>query len=509
MKPVKIISAQDAAELVQDGATLAICGCENVLTPDALLSALGQRFVRSGAPVALTELHPIIVGMGEGRGLENLAHRGMVKRAIGSGYSYLKSSKYTALLKEDAFEAHVMPMGTIFQMLRDCAAGRRRTLTRIGLSTFVDPAVEGGCMNAAAIQSLSRHVDIEGETHLAYDVVPIDVAFLRGTTADENGNISFEDEPVSLGARIMAQAAKASGGKVIVQVRRMTQSGSLHPRMVEIPGIFVDAVVVVPDQPFSGGEALNPALTGETRLPAKSVGAVPPGIARIVASRASAEVKDGETVNLGVGMPIEVPKILHERAAAPHATYFPEHGSVGGIPGDRAIFGTNINPDAIIDSTSVFDCFQGGGLDITFLGCGQIDSAGNVNVSKFNGIVPGCGGFIDIISRTPRIVFCGSFSAGGLDVMVADGDLKILTEGRHSKFVPEVEQITFSAELALQRGQQVLYVTERAVFQLSAQGLELIEIAPGVDLEQQVRRQIPFPITISDRLTKIAPQHFT
>jgi len=292
-----------------------------------------------------------------------------------------------------------------------------------------------------------------------------------------------------------------------VQVRRVTQKGSIHPRMVEIPGIFVDAVVVAPDQELAGG-ALNPALTGETRLPVRDVGSVPASIERIIVSRASMEVRDGQTVNLGVGMPVELPKILHERNGAPTATYFPEHGSVGGIPGERAIFGTNINPDAIIDSTSVFDCFQGGALDITFLGCGQIDMAGNVNVSKFNGIVPGCGGFIDIVSKTPRVVFCGAFTAGGFDAAPENGRLLIRREGRFTKFVPQVEQITFNAALAAQKGQQVTYVTERAVFQLREDGLELTEIAPGVDLQRDVLDLIPFPMRVANDLVTMDAMHF-
>lgn len=502
-----MITATEAAAMVKDGDTIAICGCENVLAPNVLLRALGERFTNTGSPRALTEIHPIIVGMGEGRGLENLAYPGMVARAIGSGYSFLKTSRYTELLKNNAFAAHVVPMGTIFQMLRDCAAGRRRTYTRIGLGTFVDPDVEGGCLNAAAKRSLAERIEIEGEAHLAYNVEPINIAFLRGSTADECGNISLEDEPVSLGVLAIAQATKASGGKVIVQVRRITQKGSIHPRMVEVPGIFVDAVVVAPDQELAGG-ALNPALTGATRLPARDVGTVPQSIERIIVSRASMEVRDGQTVNLGVGMPVEIPKILHERNGAPLATYFPEHGSVGGIPGERAIFGTNINPDAIIDSTSVFDCFQGGALDITFLGCGQIDMAGNVNVSKFNGIVPGCGGFIDIVSKTPRVVFCGAFTAGGFDAATENGRLIIRKEGRFTKFVPQVEQITFNATLAAQKGQKVTYVTERAVFQLCEDGPELTEIAPGVDLQRDVLDLIPFPMRVAKDLATMDAMHF-
>jgi len=362
-------------------------------------------------------------------------------------------------------------------------------------------------MNTAATRSLASRIEIEGETHLGYNVIPIDVAFLRGLTADELGNISLEDEPVSLGVRAIAQAVKASGGKVVVQVRRMTQAGTIHPRMVEIPGIFVDAVVVEPLQGVSGSD-LNSVLTGEIRMPCRHIARVPPGVSRIVASRASAEVGDGETVNLGVGMPIEVPRMLNKTGTVPHATFFPEHGSVGGIPGDRAIFGTNINPDAIIDSTSVSDCFLGGGLDITFLGCGQIDTSGNVNVSKFNGIVPGCGGFIDIVSRTKRIVFCGSFTAGGLEVSTGGGRLSIQSGGRHSKFVTAVEQITFNATRAFERGQSVHYVTERALLRLAAGGVELIELARGIDLERDILRHIPFEIVVSPALRVMDARHF-
>ena len=424
MKKIDVMTAQEAATLVSNGDTLLICGCENVLLPNTLLRALGDRYKATGSPRDITEIHPIIVGMGEGMGLENLAHHGLVKRAIGSGYSYLKTSRYTELLKDNAFEAHVLPMGTLFQIIRDTAAGKKFTLTTVGLETFVDPDRDGGKLNASAETSLASRVQIGDETYLKYDAIPAQIAFLRGTTADEFGNISLEGEPVSLGVRTLAMAVKNSGGKVIVQVERMTRGNFLAPRMVEIPGILVDAVVVDAEQPPSGG-ALNPALTGEIRLPRTSMQPLPQGIDRIVASRAAAEVKSQDIVNIGVGMPIGVPRIVAERGMADEVTFFPEHGSVGGIPADRSVFGANINPAAIIDSTNVFDFFCGGGLNISFLGIGQIDKFGNVNVSKFNGIVPGCGGFIDITHKTRRIVFCGSFSAGGLDVEFVGGQLKI------------------------------------------------------------------------------------
>ncbi|SED50505.1 CoA-transferase [Rhodobacter sp. 24-YEA-8] len=507
MKTISVMTADEAAGLVKDGDTLVICGCENVLTPDALLGALGRRHDETGAPKRLTEIHPIIVGMGAGRGLENLARPGMVACAIGSGYSFLKESRYTSLLNANAFEAHCLPMGTVFQMLRGIAAKQEKTVTDVGLDTFVDPDLGGGRMNAAAKEPIVRKEMADGKARLVYDNPRIDIAFLRGTSADEFGNISLEDEPVSLGIRTMAMAAKNSGGKVIVQVRRLVKGGSLHPRMVEIPGIFVDAVVVAPEQSVSGG-ALNPALTGEVRIPYQGQSRVEPGPSRIIASRAAQEIRDGEVVNLGVGMPIEIPRILNERGESGGTTFFPEHGSIGGVPGDRAIFGTNVNPDAIIDSTNVFDFFLGGGLDITFLGFGQLDAQGNVNVSRFNGIVPGCGGFVDITHQTKRVVFCGSFNAGGVDIRWQDGRLVVASEGRFSKLIPAVEQVTFNAASARRKGQQVLYVTERAVFSLQENGLRLDEVAPGIDVKSQILDLVPFAIEVSPALKPMDARHF-
>lgn len=508
MKEIQVLNARDAVEWINDGDTIAICGCENVLSPEALLKALGERFEETGRPAGLTEIHPIIVGMGAERGLEHLARPGMVRRSIGSGFSYLKNSRYTQMLRDNAFDAHVVPMGTIFQMLRDTSAGRKATFTQVGLNTFVDPLLEGGRMNRAGDAPLASRIEIGGEPYLRYDLAPIQVALLRGTTADKHGNISLEHEPVSLGVKTLAMAVKNSGGKVIVQVSRMTQAGTLHPRMVEIPGIYVDAVVVDPDQDRAGGARLSPALTGEIRLPIEQIGTVPHGLTRVIVNRAADEIGESRVVNLGVGIPVEIPKMLVERGEADRATFYPEHGSVGGVPGERAIFGTNVNPDAIVDSTQVFDFFLGGGLDITFLGFGQIDSRGNVNVSKFNGIVPGCGGFIDITHRTRRVVFCGTFSAGGADIEIANGRVSIRAEGKHAKFVPAVEQVTFNSDEALRKGQDVHYVTERAVFSLRPGGLVLEEIAPGVDVKRDVLERIPFEVSVSPTLAIMNPRYF-
>lgn len=509
MKQVEVLSAEEAAGLVKNDDSIVICGCENILLPDTLLKALGERYAKTGEPKNLTEIHPIITGMGQDKGLEHLAQPGMVKKAIGSGFSYLKTSKYTEMLKNNSFEAHIMPMGTMFQMFRDIAQDKPYTLTKVGINTFVDPELEGGRMNEAATQSLSSRVMIHDQTYLSYPLFPINVAILRGTTSDEYGNISLEDEPTSLGIKTMAMAVKNSGGKVIVQVRRMTQGDTIHPRMVEIPGIFVDAVVVDPSQNVSGGEELNPALTGEIRLPINDIASVPRNIKKIILNRAADEIKeDGQVINLGVGIPVDIPKILVERSASKDVTFFPEHGSIGGVPGERSIFGTNINPNAIIDSTQVFDFYLGGGLHTSFLGVGQIDAKGNVNVSKFNGIIPGCGGFIDITYKTKKIVFCGTFSAGGVEMEMNNGQLNVIAEGKYPKFVTEVEQVTFNAKEALKRGQEVLYVTERAVFSLTEDGLCLEEVAPGIDVQTQILDLIPFNVQVRESLRNMPAEFF-
>ena len=494
----KVVSAKEAVDVIQDGNTVVVCGCENILLPEKILSEMEKRFVETGHPRDLTEIHPIIYGMGEGVGLEHFAHEGMVKRAIGSGFSFLKTSRMTKLLRENKVPAYVMPMGTIFQMLSGTASGEKYTFSKIGFGTFVDNEVEGGCMNQAAENSLCTRVEIKGEQYLCYENPKIDVAILRGTSADEFGNVSMEEEPMNIAVLTLAMAAKASGGKVIVQAKRLCKRGSIAPRRVFLPGIMVDMVVIDPDQATSGGDLMNPALTGEIRVPVTALEPLPLNLQKVISRRAAREItKPNSIVNLGVGIPINVPMILNEEGSALGTIFFPEHGSIGGIPGERSIFGTNINPEAIIDHTNVFQFYRGGGLDMSFLGMGQVDQHGNVNVSSFNGIVPGCGGFIDITYRTPKLIFCGSFTAGGLELDIGGGKLTVKAEGKFGKFVPDVEQITLNGREALKRGQDITYVTERAVFKLTPDGMELIEYAPGIDVQKDVLDLIPFKIIVN------------
>lgn len=509
MSSSKRVSFGAAAAMVNDGDTIAVCGCENLLVPEKMLNALEQRFLETGHPKNLTDYHPIIYGMGVYPGLEHLANEGMVTTSIGSGFSYLKTSRMTKMVLENKVKAHLMPMGTVFKLLQSAASNVPFVLTDVGIDTFVDPRVEGGRMNEATTESLAKVVSFEGKDYLYYKTPKIDVAFIRGTTADETGNISMEEEPVHLGVLTLAMAAKASGGKVIAQVKRTAQKGSIDPKTVVVPGIFVDAVVVDEDQNFSG-EKQNPALTGAIRLPLAEVDPLPLDARKVILSRAAEEIKQRTaTVNLGVGTPIGIPNILVEQKRLDGITFFPEHGSVGGILGGREIFGANINPDAIIDSTDVFNAFRGGLLDVTFLGAGQIDRHGNVNVSKFNGIVPGCGGFIDIAYRTKLLVFTGTFSAGGVEIEVKDGKVVIGKEGKYFKFVEDVEQITLNGQSALGKGQRVVYITERAVFELKKDGIHLTELAPGVELEKDVLAHIPFKIIVDTPLKPIDSKHLT
>lgn len=494
----KVVTAKEAVATIQDGTTIAVCGCENILLADYLLQNLEERFLETGHPCNLTEVHAVIHGMGPGLGLEHFAHEGMIKKVIGSGYSFLKTSKMTTMIRENKVPAYIMPMGTVFQMLENTAAGNAYTYTDVGIGTFVDNKVEGGCMNDCSANNLCWHETLHDKEVLCYKNEKIDVAILRGTTADEFGNISLEKEPMTLGVKTIAMAAKACGGKVIVQVSRLVKHGSIDPQKVLIPGIMVDMVVVNEDQPASGGK-MNPALTGEIRIPISELDPLPLDLAKVISRRAAREItKKHAVVNLGVGIPVNIPMIQVEDHVDMETVFFPEHGAIGGVPAGRAIFGTNINPEAIIDSTEVFHFYRGGGLTQSFLGIGEFDQYGNVNVSKFNGIIPGCGGFIDIAHKTHKLVFCGTFTAGGADIEVGGGKLTIRQDGKYRKLVKKVEQITLNGQEALKKGQDVMYITERAVFKLTPDGLELLEYAPGVDIQKNILDLIPFHIIVKN-----------
>lgn len=492
----KLMNRVQAVELIQDHDTIVVCGCENLLLPDRILSALEARFLATGHPCALTDIHPVIYGMGENCGMEHFAHEGFLARSIGSGFSYLKTSRTSQLVRENKLEAYVAPMGTIYRMIQNISCGEPYTLTDVGLGTFVDPRYGGGKFNACTTEDIVTLTELGEHQMLSYKNPQINVAIIRAHTADENGNLALEQEPVSLGIYSMAAAAKACGGTVIAQVSRLVVKDSVPPKRIVVPGILVDAVVVEDDVPLSGGQ-LNFALSGENRMPLDQLDPLPLDIRKVILRRAAMEIGSApKTVNLGVGIPGFLPRILVENNALKDITFFTEHGSLGGVPGDRNNFGTNINPTALLDPTQVFQAFRGGLLDLSFLGCAQMDQFGNVNVSSFNGIVPGCGGFIDIAHKTPKLVFCGTFSSGGADITVSGGRLHINQEGRFFKLVPNVEQITLNGQNARSKGQSILFITERAVFRAQDDGLHLIEYASGVDLETDILAHIPFEVIV-------------
>jgi propionate CoA-transferase len=489
-----IVTASQAAELIPDSATVALSGCLSVLEPDAVLRGIEARFLRDRHPRDLTVIHPVMVGGAKGTGINRFAHEGLMRRVIGGSFSIFSDYGITGMIKQDRVEAYNLPIGTIFHWLRESGAGRPGLLTDVGLQTYLDPRIEGGRTNAAATESLCQVVEFAGREWLFYPALKVDVAIIRGTSADLHGNISIEHEPASLGIYHMALAAKHSGGKVIAQVKQRVEPGAIHPRLTVVPGSLVDAIVVDPDQPQTVmGE--HPEFSGETRIPLQA-DPVSLTISSAIARRAMREIRDGQLVNLGYGIPAMIPALgfptrLHERVA-----FSIEHGPVGGLPEGMEAFGVAANPDILMDSTFVFDLYDGGLLDVTLLGMAQVDQEGNVNVSKFAHMAPGSGGFCNICHRTKKVVFCGTFTTGGLQAEIVNAGVVIRKEGKVKKFVRKVEQITLSGRAARLKGQEILYVTERGVLRLAQHGLELIEVAPGIDPATHILPQMEFPITI-------------
>lgn len=489
----KVISARAAIDLIKPGDTLAIHGAGGGnVEPDLLIKTLAEKFAETGQPRDLSVFHVSGIGDWKESGLNQLTGEGLIRRDIGGHYGM--SPKYAQLILDNKIEAYCWPQGVMSQWLREVAAGRPGLVTHIGLKTFIDPRVEGGRLNACTTKELIEVVTLAGREWLFYRAFPLNVCFVRGTTADEKGNITMEQEPAYLEVLPMAMATRNSGGIVICQVKRLAQAGTLHPKQVKIPHTMVDHVVVHPEQWQSVVSEYNPAFSGEVRVPVGSIAPMKLDERKVIARRAALEIVDlpRAVLNMGVGMPDGVALVAAEEGISDRITATIEQGITGGIPAPGVIFGMSSNPDAIIDQGYQFDFYDGGGLDFTFLGMAEADQCGNVNVSKFQGRLPGVGGFVNISQGAKAVVFCGTFTAGGLEVKIGDGRLQILKEGRFKKFVPRVEQITFSGELAAEQGQRVQFITERAVLVITKEGLMITEIAPGVDLEKDVLAQMAF-----------------
>jgi acyl CoA:acetate/3-ketoacid CoA transferase len=482
---VHFASATDAVKQVAPGATLAIGGSGGgLMEPDLLLRTLGERFGATQEPGGLTLVHTTGIGDRNGGGMDHLARPGLARRVIAGNWGM--APKMSAMAAADGFEAYNFPQGVMSQLFREIAAKRPGVLTHVGIGTFCDPRLQGGRLNDITREDLVLEVELLGKRWLLYPALPIDVCFIRGTTADGNGNIACEEEPARLEMLAIAQATRNSGGIVIAQVKYHVEAGSIDPRSVVVPGIYVDTVVVNPEQRQVVTHHYNPGFSGAKKVPLSSLPVFDIGHRKVVARRALQEIRDGDIVNLGVGIADGIAAVAAEEDMSDRFSLTIEQGIVGGVPAQGVIFGVSTNPTAILDQPSQFDFYDGGGLDVCFLGFAQIDVEGNVNVSKFGGRIIGTGGFVNISQNAKTVVFCGTFTAGGLRTSVENGSLRIEEEGRSRKFVPAVEQITFSAREARRRGQRVVYITERAVFELGDDGLELTELAPGADLQRDV-----------------------
>jgi propionate CoA-transferase len=500
------ISAEVAANSVKSGQTIIVSGNGEMLMPDRLLAALEKRFLETGEPRDLTLIYNVIPGAQRGgTGVDRLAHPGMLKRIYAGSYYTLEVDKLNDLIRDNQVEAYLVPFGALYNMVRTAAAGQPGVLTPVGLGTFVDPRVGGHKLTPRTTEDISQLMEIGGEEYLFYKAMPVDVAIIRATTADEDGNLSLEQEPISIGILHQAMAAKNTGGMVIAQVKQLAKRGSIHPKSVAVPGIFVDHVVLVPDQ--MDAMPYNPAWTGDIRLPVDELEPVPLDYKKVIVRRTAMELEPGDLVNFGFGLSAGVPQIAAEEGLADQVIFNVEHGPVGGIPNNKYAFGAGVNMMALMDGQQIFDFYDAGRLDMTCLGMAQVNRDGSVNVSRVNGKY-NLGGFLDIVHATKKIVFCGSFTAGGLDIRIEDGKVNILKDGRHTKFVNDLGHVTFNGRFAQGKGQKVFYVTERAVFTMTDRGLTLIEIAPGIDLDKNILSKMEFRPAISDSLKLMDPRLF-
>lgn len=485
-----------------------------LIEPDAVLEAIEARFLQTGHPNNLSIVHALGIGARGTRGISRLAHEGMVRRVIGGHWTW--SPQMQALAREEKIEAFTLPAGAIMLLMREIGAGRPGLFTHVGLGTFADPRHGGGACNllARAAEPLVELVSFDGEEKLRYRPFKVDVGIIRGSDADSRGNLSTEREAADIDVTGVALAARNSGGVVLAQVQNQVEPGEISPRSVTIPGVMIDAILLAPDQPQTHlGEGYDETLSGSTgRVPEagfETVAEPPPtGIRRVIASRAADELEPGVSANFGFGIPGGIPALLRETGRLDDIWISVEQGMHNGELLDGDLFGASRFPDALVSSLAQFDFYSGGGLDVACLGMAELDREGNVNVSRLGPDIVGPGGFVDITQNAKKVVFCGSFEAKGSKVDITDKGLVVTQHGQVQKLVDQVAEISFSADYARRHDRIVIYVTERAVFRLADQGIELIEIAEGIDLERDILARMGFRPSISPDLAMMNACHF-
>lgn len=495
---MKFITPTQAADLVGAESSLIASGSGGGhAVPEALLAALGERFRQTGAPGGLTLTHVVGIGDRKDRGAAHLAQPGMVRRLITS--ALVDAPAFIPMALADQVEAYTLPQGVLSQLMRDMAAGRPGLITRTGLHTFVDPRQDGGLQGGRMSEPRVEVIQIGGQDWLRFLPFQIDVAFLRGTTADEDGNISMEQEAIPGEMLSTAQAVRRMGGKVIVQVKRVARSGALRARDVRIPGILVDHVVVVPEQSQTYATDYDPSYSGELRVPLNRIKPLEFGTRKIIARRAAMELRPGAVCNIGAGISTGISTVAAEEGILDRITLTNEQGFIGGAPLTGPDSGAAQNWSAMVDQPYQFDFYDGGGIDVAFLSFVEVNAQGDVNISRFNGTIVGIGGFVNISQNAKETVFSGTFTAGGLDIACEDGTLRIVTEGRHRKFCDIVQQVSYSGPFAAREGRNALFVTERAVFRLTDGRLTLEEIAPGIDLDRDILAHMDFKPDLINR----------
>ncbi|MBQ2959829.1 MAG: 3-oxoacid CoA-transferase [Oscillospiraceae bacterium] len=497
----KVMTAAQAALLIDDNATIGMGGFFCASLPEAVYGAVEERFLGTGHPRNLSLMWIGACGRRNHAGADHFAHEGMVRRAAGGHFGYVP--EIAQMIIDEKIEGYNVPQGALVFMMRDSAAGRIGTFTSVGLGSFADPRNGGGRLNSITTEDICKVIEIDGQEQLFYPRIGIDAAIIRGTYADELGNVTMEKEMGPLDSTALAMAAHNNGGKVIVQVEKVVKPGSLDPKLVKIPGIYVDAIVVCPiDDPRSaqilGGE-YEAAYSGNVQIPLAHLEPKPLDVKKIIGRRAAMELRKNVVVNLGIGIPEYVAAVASEEGIEQEMTLTVESGPVGGVPGSGVRFGGSINAQAFLDTSIQFDFYDGGGLDICFLGLGEADEAGNVNVSRFGKNLTGCGGFMSIAGNSKKVVFCSSFTSG-LQIKTGDGKLEITEEGKKHKFVSKVREITFSGKIAAKQHRDILYITERAVFRLKEDGLHLVEVAPGIDIKTQILDEMDFEPIVDKNL---------